>query len=71
MSAFDRSLFWNVVVAAGLGCVIDGLIFRFAPDWTQGGTGFPPGEADVQVVGLLDREVADLRRIGAEVVDPF
>jgi tryptophan-rich sensory protein len=43
MSAFDRSLFWNVVVAAGLGCVIDGLIFRFAPDWTQGGTGFPPG----------------------------
>jgi Asp-tRNA(Asn)/Glu-tRNA(Gln) amidotransferase A subunit family amidase len=32
---------------------------------------FPPGEADGQVVGLLDRAVADLRRIGAEVVDPF
>jgi Asp-tRNA(Asn)/Glu-tRNA(Gln) amidotransferase A subunit family amidase len=32
---------------------------------------FPPAASDAQVVGLLDRAVADLRRAGAEIVDPF
>jgi Asp-tRNA(Asn)/Glu-tRNA(Gln) amidotransferase A subunit family amidase len=32
---------------------------------------FPPGASDPEVVGLLDRAVADLGRAGAEIVDPF
>jgi amidase len=32
---------------------------------------FPPHASDPNVVGLVDRAVADLRRIGAEIVDPF
>jgi len=32
---------------------------------------FPPDASDPQVVALLDRAVADLRRGGADIVDPF
>jgi Asp-tRNA(Asn)/Glu-tRNA(Gln) amidotransferase A subunit family amidase len=32
---------------------------------------FPPAGSDPEVVALLDRAVADLRRLGAEIVDPF
>ncbi|HZT52412.1 MAG TPA: amidase family protein, partial [Stellaceae bacterium] len=32
---------------------------------------FPPEASDPQVVGLLERAVADLRRCGADIVDPF
>jgi amidase len=32
---------------------------------------FPPQASDPQVVGLVERAVADLRRCGAEIVDPF
>ena len=32
---------------------------------------FPPHASDPQVVGLTDRAVADLRRGGADIVDPF
>jgi amidase len=32
---------------------------------------FPPGASDPNVVGLLDRAIEDLRRGGAEIVDPF
>jgi len=32
---------------------------------------FPPHAADPHVVGLLDRAIADLRRAGADIVDPF
>jgi Asp-tRNA(Asn)/Glu-tRNA(Gln) amidotransferase A subunit family amidase len=32
---------------------------------------FPPTDSDPQVVGLLDKAVADLRAAGATVIDPF
>jgi Asp-tRNA(Asn)/Glu-tRNA(Gln) amidotransferase A subunit family amidase len=32
---------------------------------------FPPDASDPNVVALLDRAIADLRRCGAEIVDPF
>ena len=32
---------------------------------------FPPHASDPQVVGLLDRAIEDLRRAGADIVDPF
>jgi Asp-tRNA(Asn)/Glu-tRNA(Gln) amidotransferase A subunit family amidase len=32
---------------------------------------FPPGASDPEVVALVDRAAADLRRAGAEIVDPF
>jgi len=32
---------------------------------------FPPDASDPQLVALLDQAVADLRRIGAEIIDPF
>jgi Asp-tRNA(Asn)/Glu-tRNA(Gln) amidotransferase A subunit family amidase len=32
---------------------------------------FPPHASDPQVVGLVDRAIADLRRAGADIVDPF
>jgi Asp-tRNA(Asn)/Glu-tRNA(Gln) amidotransferase A subunit family amidase len=32
---------------------------------------FPPAGSDPEVVALLERAVADLRRLGAELVDPF
>jgi Asp-tRNA(Asn)/Glu-tRNA(Gln) amidotransferase A subunit family amidase len=32
---------------------------------------FPPDASDPQVVGLMERAIADLRRGGAEIVDPF
>jgi len=32
---------------------------------------FPPDASDSNVVGLLERAVEDLRRVGAEIVDPF
>lgn len=32
---------------------------------------FSPNASDPQVIGLVDRAVADLRRLGAEIVDPF
>ena len=33
--------------------------------------GFPPQASDAEVVALLDRAVADLRKTGAYIVDPF
>jgi Asp-tRNA(Asn)/Glu-tRNA(Gln) amidotransferase A subunit family amidase len=32
---------------------------------------FPPEASDPQIVGLVDRAVAELRRLGADIVDPF
>src|SRR5262249_2849189 len=32
---------------------------------------FPPAGSDPEVVALLDRAIADLRKLGAEIVDPF
>lgn len=32
---------------------------------------FPPHASDPQVVGLLERAIEDLRRAGADIVDPF
>ena len=32
---------------------------------------FPPTGSDPEVVALLDRAIAELRRLGAEIVDPF